>query len=897
MNKNLNIKSSLIKSLPLAFLINLSLGLCAQQKMSDNLGTHVATKDLNMNTKSIVNAAGLLIGSASFTNPNVILDINSLSKVMVIPRITNITTLTGTIDNGSMAYDVATNKFYIRENNAWSSFGDFSLASGQVMLGNTSNRAVAVALTGEVTLSPSGITTIGNKKVTVAKLAAGAADANKVFATNNISGDPELISKNDLALPKYTLAQRAAIVSPANNMIIFNTDSRTIQVYDSTLSAWVNTGNAPSNNLPVVLTEIIASPLSPKPDTATVQGSVTNPGTIPVIARGVCWNTATGPTTSNFITTDGAGPGTFSSTLSGLRPSTKYYVRAYAVNALATVYGNEVEITTNIAGIPTIQSTAPGSNLTNNSATSGGTVINDRGAPITTRGIVWNTGGIPTLANVVDTKTNNGTGIGAFQSNLTGLLALTKYFVRAYATNSSGTSYGPQVEFTTPAASIPQVTTTEVTKSTSNITVGGTVVNSGGATVTSRGVYYSTSVTTPTSANTAQVIGSGNGIFSTTIGGLPQNTKYYLRAFAINSVGTAYGNVQEFTTNGPAVLSGNAIIASAVEETSVTLTATLTSDGGDETTTRGFVYSTTTNPVISDMKVNVGTGAGSFTTAVTGLASTTTYYFKAFATNTLGTVYGPQLTVTTKGSRIFEYNGTSQVSGASVPFAVPAGVTSINIKCYGPKGGGSFGGLGGYAEGQLNVTAGATLNIYVGGQGSVVTTAGIQNTQGGWNGGGRGYGNGVNSGGSGAGATDIRIGGTALSNRVIVAGGGGGQAMASNYYGGGDGGGEVGIDGNGGTDLNGKGGTQTTGGAMQSGYGSSQSTSSSPGTLGTGGNAGNANTFSGAGGGGYYGGGGGDAGGGGGGSGMVGKNLSYPMTNAILTQGVNNGPGRVIISW
>jgi hypothetical protein len=892
MNKNLSTHFFLLRVLLLAFLLNLSFNLAAQQYLGDNMGSHVANRDLKMNGKNIVNAAGLVIGSASFTNPNVILDINSLSKVMVIPRVTNIATLTGTIDNGSMAYDVATNKFYIRENNAWSSFGDFNLASGQVMLGNSSNRAVAVALSGDVTVSPLGVTTIGEKKVTVAKLAtAGTADANKVFATNITSGDAELISKNDLAIPKYTLAQRNAIASPANNMLIFNTDSRTLQVYDSTIPSWVNTGSAASSNLPVVSTAISPA-LSTKADTAFAGGTVNNPGILPVTARGICWNTATGPTTSNFVTNEGSGAGTFSSTLYALKPSTLYYIRAYAINALGTVYGNEITITTNTAGSPIISATTSATNITYSSATSGGTISNDRGAAVTARGIVWNTTGSPLVTNASDSKAvDPGTGIGSFQSDLTGLTASTKYFVRAYATNSTGTSYGPQVEITTATPVAPILTTATVVQSGSTVTVGGTVTSTGGAPVTSRGVYYSTSSTTPTSANSSLVIGSGTGTFNATLAGLTQNTTYNIRAFAINSSGTGYGNLQTFTTNGPPILVSSAITVNTLAETSITLTSGLTSNGGDETTTKGFVYNTSTAPTISNSVMNSGTGTGSYTSTITGLTSTTTYYFRAFATNSFGTVYGPELIITTRGSRTFNLVGTDY-SGSSQQFIVPYGVTSINIKAYGAQGGGNTsitGGLGGYAEGQLTVSANQVLNIYVGGAGYQASASNL--TPGGWNGGGSGYGN----AGTGGGASDIRINGSALSNRVIVAGGGGGATITFNSKGG-AGGGDAGADGQAspGQQYSGKGGTQTAGGAGQTAYTGTGSTS---GSLGTGGSGGNANSAGGGGGGGYYGGGGGDAGGGGGGSGMVGKNASFPMTNPVLQQGVNTGSGKVVISW
>lgn len=85
--------------------------------------------------------------------------------------------------------------------------------------------------------------------------------------------------------------------------------------------------------------------------------------------------------------------------------------------------------------------------VTSTTATSGGNITSDGGITITARGVCWNTATGPTVAN---SKTVDGTGMGAFTSNLTGLTTATTYYVRAYATNSQGTAYGNEVVFTTP---------------------------------------------------------------------------------------------------------------------------------------------------------------------------------------------------------------------------------------------------------------------------------------------------------------------------------------------------------------------------------------------------------------------------------------------------------------
>ena len=84
--------------------------------------------------------------------------------------------------------------------------------------------------------------------------------------------------------------------------------------------------------------------------------------------------------------------------------------------------------------------------ITYTTATSGGEVTNDGGSPVTSRGVCWNTSVNPTIAN---SKTIENGEVGTFTSLLTGLTAGTKYYVRAYASNSIGTAYGNEVWFTT----------------------------------------------------------------------------------------------------------------------------------------------------------------------------------------------------------------------------------------------------------------------------------------------------------------------------------------------------------------------------------------------------------------------------------------------------------------
>jgi pectin methylesterase-like acyl-CoA thioesterase len=186
--------------------------------------------------------------------------------------------------------------------------------------------------------------------------------------------------------------------------------------------------------------------------TAQCGGTVSADGGGAVTARGVCWNTAGNPTVADSNTADGVGTGDFVSILTGLQLGTIYHVRAYATNATGTGYGEELSFTTlTKLSRPTV-TTASVTNILMTSAVCGGTVTFDGGLDVTARGVCWSRKGNPTIA---DANTMNGSGLGSFQSTLGGLTEGTLYFVRAYATNGLGTSYGAQLAFVAAAPKPP----------------------------------------------------------------------------------------------------------------------------------------------------------------------------------------------------------------------------------------------------------------------------------------------------------------------------------------------------------------------------------------------------------------------------------------------------------
>jgi parallel beta-helix repeat protein len=295
--------------------------------------------------------------------------------------------------------------------------------------------------------------------------------------------------------------------------------------------------------LPTVTTSAVSSVTATG---GTAGGSVSADGGAEVTARGACWGLTANPTTSGTRTSDGSGTGTYTSSMAGLTPMTAYHVRAYATNSVGTAYGGDISFTTaGVVTLPSIMTTIV-SSMTSTSAITGGTVSSDGGATVTARGVCWDLTTNPSLSGP---HTSDGSGTGSYTSALTGLSSDTAYHVRAYATNSSGTAYGSDIAFTTPqGTTLASVTTATASSITATGAAGGgNVISNGGATVTARGVCWGLT-TDPSLSGSHSSDGSGTGSFTSALTSLSPNTTYHVRAYAVNSYGTAYGSDVTFAT-------------------------------------------------------------------------------------------------------------------------------------------------------------------------------------------------------------------------------------------------------------------------------------------------------------------------------------------------------------
>lgn len=277
---------------------------------------------------------------------------------------------------------------------------------------------------------------------------------------------------------------------------------------------------------------------------AQCSANVTSNGGYAITARGICWSDmSASPTINNEHTEEVATTGKFTSMMIGLQPSHTYYVRAYAVNEKGVGYSETIKFTTT-DGKPLVE-TGNVSNVTATSAMIAANVLSQGDSPLTACGVCWSS--TTSSPSITDDHTDEVAREGEFTSKMINLVGMTTYYVRAYATNANGTVYGNTVSFFTAATAdgLPIVETLDPGENitTSSITSGGNVTNDGGFAVLEHGVVYST-LPYPTLGNASKVAaGSGTGYYAATIIDVTPATKtYYIRAYATNSNGTAYGD-------------------------------------------------------------------------------------------------------------------------------------------------------------------------------------------------------------------------------------------------------------------------------------------------------------------------------------------------------------------
>jgi|GEM_PF-571014 len=353
--------------------------------------------------------------------------------------------------------------------------------------------------------------------------------------------------------------------------------------------------------------------------------------------------------------------------------STTYHYRVVAQNAFGTTTGADMTFTT--AGSAPDAVTGAATSVGSTGAVLNGTInANNDSSTVTFEYGTTTAYGTTVTA---DQSPVTGENITAVSRSITGLTDGTTYHYRVVGQNAFGITNGADMTFTTATITLPTVSTAAITNITTSSAVGGgNVTDEGLGSVTARGVCWSTSPN-PTTADNTTNDGSGLGVFISSLTGLSENTTYYVRAYAANSAGTGYGGQLSFTTDTISVPTVSTGTITNITTSSAVGGGNVINAGLGTVTARGVCWSTSPNPTIADNTTNDGSGLGFFASSITGLSENTTYYVRAYATNSAGTGYGTGRSFTTNSETV-TVNITNPTEGEQVSGTVTIEVSTTS---------------------------------------------------------------------------------------------------------------------------------------------------------------------------------------------------------------------------
>ena len=387
------------------------------------------------------------------------------------------------------------------------------------------------------------------------------------------------------------------------------------------------------------------------PTSAVLSGTVATDNGAAITERGFVYLKGTeAPTTSsNKVKVEGT-LGDFTASLADLEPNQKYSYRAYAINAKGTSYGDIMNFSTSVS-LPAL-SAMKVSSITTTSATFTCTVTNHGGETVSGVGFYYSkeeSVDVETAQKISEVYSSD-----AFTLKAEDLEIGQNYYVKAYVKNSVGEAYSAVVAFKT-TSTAPSVSTIGYTKlSATSAELSGQVLDDNGENITERGFVWVKGTSTPTTSSSKQSVEGTVGDYTATVTDLEPNQIYSFRAYAINSKGTAYGDVMQLqiAVTIPTVTTNE---VTGITNTTATSGGVIVSDGGGEILAKGVVWSRSQNPTVEkSFKTENGNGQDSFTSYLTDLNIGCTYYVRAYATNAVGTAYGAQQEFKTTGESPFE---------------------------------------------------------------------------------------------------------------------------------------------------------------------------------------------------------------------------------------------------
>ena len=565
--------------------------------------------------------------------------------------------------------------WHVPSNVEWNMLSEYVKSQSEYLCGNNSTTNIGKALASTQNWNNSTYTcSVGNNPSENNATGFGAVPAG--ICDDNVYSNYGL-GTNVMFMSTWEFGSRASNVTMSNTGSAITFDSQ-YKRYGGSVRCLRNGGQ--SQFLPTVTTGNITNITT---TSVTGGGSVTIEGSVAVTSRGVCWSTRHYPTKDDAFISCGSGTGSFTGNMTDLSSNLTYYVRAFATTQYGTVYGNEVSFITTVnpngdgfscPGTPTVtdfdgniyntvqiggqcwmrenlrtthyaDGTSAGQNgslhnsysyttdywyypsrdssykesyglLYNWSAVMNGEASND-GTPSGVQGICPTGWHVPSDAEWT-LLIGYMNGQSEFLCNNTIAKALANKTGWGKQTYSCSAGYNPEEN------------------------------NASGFGALPAGCYHGYSAEPYTFSGQASYFWSATeqsgtdanvyGLYSSGISREVNNVNKY-NGFSIRCI-LDNGQTQFF----PSVTTSP---VSNISSTSVTCGGNVTSAGGAPVTARGLCWSTQHNPSVEDNQINNGSGTGSFSSSITGLASNITYYVRAYATNQYGTVYGAEVTFTT----------------------------------------------------------------------------------------------------------------------------------------------------------------------------------------------------------------------------------------------------------
>ena len=440
----------------------------------------------------------------------------------------------------------------------------------------------------------------------------------------------------------------------------------------NSVPTWTSPATAPS----VITTSALGITNS-----SAVSGGTVSDGGAPVTARGVCWSQSPNPGIADNYTMEGTGSGGFTSSITGLKPGTDYHIRAYATNSLGTVYGSDISFTTATAltcGFPlTAHHTA-------------GTV-----APVTktvTYGTVTNIPGEPTKCWITS---NLGADHQATSMDDASEASAGWYwqFNRKQGYKNDGTIQTPNTQWINPinensdwlTANDPCTselgTSWRLPTATewSNINTNGNWSNwtgpwNSGLKLHAAGslVFFDGSLGDRGSRGMYWSSNSYDGFDGTYL--FLSSIDCEVNNLDMKSWGNSVRCLNDFTAATSSLPTVTTTSVTAIASATATGGGNVTADGGATVTARGICWSTASNPTITDSHTTSGNGTGAFTSNLTALSATTLYHVRAYATNSIGTTYGGDVSFTT-----LSVGAGSFTCGSTLPITHTAGTVTLLI--------------------------------------------------------------------------------------------------------------------------------------------------------------------------------------------------------------------------